>query len=192
MPPKVKISKDQIVDAALEMVRGDGEFALNARSLASALGCSTQPIFSNFENMETLRESVMARAYKSYFSFIERELATEKYPPYKAFGMAYIRFAKEEKGLFKLLFMRDRTGEDLSPAPDFEASVRMIMDANGFSKETAMRMHMEMWVCVHGIAVMHATSFLSVDEELVSGMITDVYQGVRERLSKEEKSDVCN
>ena len=192
MPPKVKISKDQIVDAALEMVRGDGKLTLNARSLASALGCSTQPIFSNFENMETLRESVMARAYKSYFSFIERELATEKYPPYKAFGMAYIRFAKEEKGLFKLLFMRDRTGEDLSPAPDFEASVRMIMDANGFSKETAMRMHMEMWVCVHGIAVMHATSFLSVDEELVSGMITDVYQGVRERLSKEEKSDVCN
>ena len=192
MPPKVKISKDQIVDAALEMVRGDGKLTLNARSLASALGCSTQPIFSNFENMETLRESVMARAYKSYFSFIERELAAEKYPPYKAFGMAYIRFAKEEKGLFKLLFMRDRTGEDLSPAPDFEASVRMIMDANGFSKETAMRMHMEMWVCVHGIAVMHATSFLSVDEELVSGMITDVYQGVRERLSKEEKSDVCN
>lgn len=192
MPPKVKISKDQIVDAALEMVRGDGKLTLNARSLASALGCSTQPIFSNFENMETLRESVIARAYKSYFSFIERELATEKYPPYKAFGMAYIRFAKEEKGLFKVLFMRDRTGEDLSPAPDFEASVRMIMDANGFSKETAMRMHMEMWVCVHGIAVMHATSFLSVDEELVSGMITDVYQGVRARLSEEEKSDVCN
>ena len=192
MPPKVKISKDQIVDAALEMVRGDGKLTLNARSLASALGCSTQPIFSNFENMETLRESVMARAYKSYLSFIEREVATEKYPPYKAFGMAYIRFAKEEKGLFKLLFMRDRTGEDLSPAPDFEASVRMIMDANGFSKETAMRMHMEMWVCVHGIAVMHATSFLSVDEELVSGMITDVYQGVRARLSEEEKKDASN
>lgn len=192
MPPRVRITKEEIVDVALSMIRSEGEASLNARSIAAALGCSTQPIFSNFETMEALRESVIARAYETYLSFIEKELALKKYPPYKAFGMAYIRFAKEEKGLFKLLFMRDRTGEDLSPAPDFEASVHMIMDANGFSKETAMRMHMEMWVCVHGIAVMHATSFLSVDEELVSGMITDVYQGVRERLSREEKSDVCN
>ena len=36
-----------------------------------------------------------------------------KYPPYKASGIAYIQFAKEEKELFKLLFMRDRTGEKI-------------------------------------------------------------------------------
>ncbi len=192
MPPRVRITKEEIVDVALSMIRSEGEASLNARSIAAALGCSTQPIFSNFETMEALRESVIARAYETYLSFIEKELALKKYPPYKTFGMAYIRFAETEKELFRLLFMRDRTGEDLSPSSDFEVSVSMIAEANAISRELASLVHMEMWACVHGIAVMHATSFLSLEEELVSRMITDVYQGVRERLSREEKNDVCN
>lgn len=192
MPPKVKITKEEIVEAALEMVRGDGKLTLNARSLASALGCSTQPIFSNFETMEALRESVIARAYETYLSFIEKELALKKYPPYKTFGMAYIRFAEAEKELFRLLFMRDRTGEDLSPSSDFEVSVSMIAEANAISRELASLVHMEMWACVHGIAVMHATSFLSLEESLISRMLSDVYQGVCTRLCEENKKNVCN
>ena len=192
MPPKVKITKEEIVEAALLILKSSGEEAINARSLALALGCSTQPIFSNFENMEMLRESVIARAYETYLSFIEKELALKKYPPYKTFGMAYIRFAETEKELFRLLFMRDRTGEDLSPSSDFEVSVSMIAEANAISRELASLVHMEMWACVHGIAVMHATSFLSLEESLISRMLSDVYQGVRERISREEKSDVCN
>ena len=34
-------------------------------------------------------------------------MSTGKYLPYKANGMVYIRFAREEKELFKLLFMYD-------------------------------------------------------------------------------------
>ena len=48
MPPKVKVSKEDINTAAVEMVRESGAEALNARALAAKLGCSTQPIFSNF------------------------------------------------------------------------------------------------------------------------------------------------
>ena len=192
MPPRVKITKEEIVDAALSLLKSNGEEAINARSLAAALGCSTQPIFSNFESMEALREGMIARAYENYLSFIEKELAAGKYPPYKAFGMAYIRFAKEEKALFRLLFMRDRTGEDLSPSPDFERSVQLIMEANRLSRETAMLFHVEMWACVHGIGTMLATSFQPMDEELISRMTSDVYQGVRARLIAEENQDASN
>ena len=95
--------------------------------------------------------------------------------------MAYIRFAGEERELFKLLFMRDRTGEDLTPTADFERSVEMIMQANGVTRARAVRMHLEMWSCVHGIGTMLATSFLALDEALISEMLTDVYQGIRVR-----------
>lgn len=169
----------------LELIRRDGEAAINARSIANVLDCSTQPIFSNFESMEDLYAQVIDSAYKLYFRFIDNELKSEKYPPYKAYGMAYIRFAKEEKELFKLLFMRDRTGEELSTSPDFEQSVEMIMKANNFSREIAMLMHLEMWAFVHGIAVMMATSFLELDEELINRITSDVYQGVRTRLLSE-------
>ena len=85
---------------------------------------------------------------------------------------------REEKELFKLLFMRDRSGEDLSPTSDFTESVDMIMKANAVTKEEAELIHLEMWSCVHGIAVMLATSFLLLDTETVSRMLTDVYKGI--------------
>ena len=193
MPPKVKITKENIVQTALTLLRENGEQALNARAIAAALNCSTQPIFSNFATMEELQKVTVAAAYEIYLSFLKKEAESGKYPQYKAFGMAYVRFAKEEKELFKLLFMRDRRGEDLMAlSPDFEESVQLIMKANGVSMETAKLMHMESWICVHGIATMLATSFLSLDWELVSNIITDVYQGLRARHLSEERQNACH
>lgn len=186
MPPKVKITKEDIVKTAVELARTNGETALNARAIAARLQCSTQPIFSNFATMDALRESVILAAYDLYLGFLKREAASEKYPKYKSFGMAYIRFAKEEKELFKLLFMRDRSGEDMSPTLDFEESVQMIVQASGVTVEKARRMHLEIWACVHGIGTMLVTSFLPLEWELISDMLTDVYQGIRARHVSEE------
>ena len=107
---------------------------------------------------------------------------------YKAFGMAYVRFANEEPELFKLLFMRDRRGMELITTHDFDASIEMIMESSNISRESATLMHLEMWTSVHGIATMLATSFLSLEWELISDILTDVYQGLRKRhLSEENK-----
>ena len=188
MPPKVKITKEDIIETAVEIVRANGEGAINARAIAAALNCSTQPVFSNFATMDKLQEAVIIAAYDRYLGFLKSEVESGIYPQYKSFGMAYIRFAKEEKELFKLLFMRDRTGEDTSPSLDFEESVQMIMKANGVTMEKARLMHLEMWTCVHGIGTMLATSFLTLERDLISDMLTDVYQGIRARhLSEENK-----
>ena len=187
MPPKVKITKEEIVKTAVELVRANGVSSLNARTIAAELNCSTQPIFSNFATMDELQEAVIVAAHNHYIGFIKNEVESGKYPQYKSFGMAYIRFAKEEKELFKLLFMRDRSETDTSPSSDFEQSVEMIMKANGVTQETATLMHLEMWTCVHGIGTMFATSFLSLERDLISDVLTDVYQGIRARhLSKEK------
>ena len=192
MPPKVKITKEDIVKTAIELVRENGEGTVNARAIASALNCSTQPIFSNFATMEELLEEVVASAHGIYLGFLEREAKSGDYPRYKSFGMAYIRFASEEKELFKLLFMRDRRGGELIPTSDFDASVEMIMNANGITREKATLMHLEMWSCVHGIGVMLATSFLSLKWELISEMLSDVYQGIRAKHLLEDKNNERN
>ncbi|MBQ7282435.1 MAG: TetR/AcrR family transcriptional regulator, partial [Spirochaetales bacterium] len=59
MPRKTVIFKKDIIKAAVELVRSDGYESLNARALAKALGCSTQPIFSNFSSMDDLMKSVL-------------------------------------------------------------------------------------------------------------------------------------
>ena len=111
MPPKVKVTRQDIINAAADIVRSSGAEAINARTVAAALNCSTQPVFSNFATMDELRLAVVKRADEMCNEYIQREIDSGKYPAYKASGMAYIRFAKEEKELFKLLYMRIRSKE---------------------------------------------------------------------------------
>ena len=179
MPPRVKVSREEIIDTAVSIVRESGAQAINARTLASLLNCSTQPVFSNFASMDELRLAVVEKADALCSEYIQKEIASKKYPPYKASGMAYIRFAKEEKELFKLLYMRDRSGEEIPPFSSEMSTI--VQEATGLSKEKAERFHLEIWAFVHGIATMLATGYLSLDLDFVSSMITDAYQGMRKQ-----------
>lgn len=186
MPPKAKTTKEAIVNTALEIVRRQGAEALNARAVAADLGCSTQPIFSNFATMEDLRLAVAAAADARYQEYVCRETQSGEYPPYKSGGMAYIRFAKEERELFKLLYMCDRTGEDIpAETHSFTQMTDMVRRNTGMDTETANLFHLEMWAYVHGIATMFATGFLDLDWDLVSRMLTDAYQGMRKQYGME-------
>ncbi len=186
MPPKVKTTKEDIVNAAIDIVRKNGVQALNARSLASVLGCSTQPVFSNFKTMEELSLAVVGKADELCNEYMKQEAESGKYPVYKASGMAYIRFAKEEKELFKLLYMRDRSEEPYSKETDANNEMIDIVRKNtGMDTEVAKLFHLEMWAFVHGIAAMFATGFFDPDWELVSKMLTDSYQGLRKQYGME-------
>ena len=178
MPPKVRITKEDIIQTALELLRENGESTINARSIAAALNCSTQPVFSNFSTMEKLHDAVVEAAYERYLSFLQSEAEKGDYPRYKSFGRAYIRFAKEEKQLFRLLFMCERKGKATELTADYRESIEMIVKANGISREKAEKLHFEMWACVHGIATMYNTSFLEMNEELLSEVLSDVYKGL--------------
>ena len=45
MPPKCKFTKEEIIEAALEMVKADGIEAVTARALGAKLGTSSKPVF---------------------------------------------------------------------------------------------------------------------------------------------------
>lgn len=187
MPPKIKITKEAIIQAALDTVRKHGIEALNARDLAAALGCSTQPIFSNFASMEEVRQAVLSEAQKLYEKQTEEEMTRGEFPPYKASGMAYIRFASEEKELFKLLFMRDRADTSVPVETEFDNSIISLVQNNtGFDRPNASLFHLEMWIFVHGIAAMAATGYLAPDRELVSRMLTESYQGLKKYYEEKE------
>lgn len=186
MPPKVRITKQEIVNTAVQLVRENGEVGINARIIASRLGCSTQPIFWNFSSMDELRLSVIEKANELCESYIKKEIESKSYPSYKASGMAYIRFAKEEKELFKLLYMRDRTGETLPEEMELTDGMKQIIHSStGLDGENLQLFHLEMWAYVHGIAVMFASGFVNLEWELVSKMLTDAYQGLKKQYKTE-------
>lgn len=186
MPPKVKVTKEDIINAAVGIVKKDGAHGLNARTIATVLNCSTQPIFSNFATMEELRFAVVQKADTLCQEYMKREVERGEFPVYKANGMAYIRFAKEEKELFKLLYMRDRSQEIIPAESDVNNQMLAIVQNNtGLDDLSAELFHLEMWAYVHGIATMFATGFLDLDWELVSKMLTDSYQGLRKQYGME-------
>ncbi len=186
MPPKVKVTKEEIVNAAVAIVWEQGAQAVNARAIAAVLECSTQPVFSNFSAMDGLRAAVSERADSLCRDYIRREVERGEYPPYKASGMAYIRFAKEEKELFKLLYMCDRAGEVIPERTELTDQMEAIVHKNtGLAEAEAKLFHLEMWAYVHGIAAMFATGYLDLPWDLVSRMLTDAYQGLRKQYGKE-------
>ncbi len=188
MPPKVKTTKEDIINAAVSIVRKDGASALNARTIATFLNCSTQPVFSNFATMDELRLAVVQKADDMCQQYMKREVENGQFPIYKANGMAYIRFAKEEKELFKLLYMRDRSNESYTLESGVDSKMEKIVHNNtGLGEKDSRLFHLEMWAYVHGIATMFATGFLDLDWGLVSKMLTDSYQGLRKQYEMENK-----
>lgn len=179
MPPKCKFTREEIIQTALNLTRERGVCALTARGLADSLGSSAKPIFGLFQNMEEVQREVIMAAKALYHDYLQKDIAQNLYPPYKASGMAYIRFAREEKELFRLLFMRDRSHEmEEENTEELEPLLKLIRTNTGLDEETARLFHLEMWLFVHGIAVMAATSYLDWDTEMTSRVLTDAYTGL--------------
>lgn len=182
MPRCFKFSKEEILSEAINLVREKGFSALSARSLSNSLGSSSKPIFSVFNNMENLQKEVLKEADRIYNEYLSLKMKESEYPSYKASGMAYIRFSKEEKELFKLLFMRDRSSEIISEdKSSIKPILEIIMKNLNIGEDEAYKLHIEMWVFVHGIAAMISTGFITWDEEFISSALTDAYSGLKHK-----------
>ena len=187
MPPKIRVTREQILDAAMAIVRESGVDALNARAIAKRIGSSTQPIFSNYRDMNALHEDVMRSSYAVFTQLLAAEAESGRYPPYKASGMAYIRFAREEPQLFRAFFMRNRTPlEQIKDDDAFMQGAKDVVESAGIPADEATSFHLSMWFFVHGIATLLATGYLTLPEEEISRRITDVYLGLKMKFKGED------
>ncbi len=179
MPAKKQVSKEVILSAALDIARERGVDNLNVRDIARACNCSTQPVYLSFESMDDLKISLCGEIYKVYTDYLKREVESGKYPEYKAVGLAYIKFAKQEKQLFRYLFMRARNdNSDAITDQDFVNEVERLRKL-GFCNGKEESLHLHMWIFVHGIATMFATGFLELQWEQVENLLTEEFNAVR-------------
>ena len=103
MPPSVKFQKDEIVRAAFNIVRKKGIDAVTAREVAKELHVSVGPIFTWYDSMDQLKSDVYEMAKEKYREHIERGLNAPI--PFYGIWQQYLRFAKEEPELYRLLFL---------------------------------------------------------------------------------------
>ncbi len=191
MPPKAKFTRDEILSAALDIVRLKGIDALTARSLADALSSSPRPIFTVFAGMDEIVREVILKAKSLYAEYVKRGLTCV--PQFKGVGVQYILFAIEEPKLFQLLFMNERGSvppicEVLQLIEDsFEEILASITNAYGFDRDTALRLYYHMWIYSHGIATLCATKMCSFTAEDISRMLTEVCMSLIKKIKGDGK-----
>lgn len=182
---KKLVTREALISAAFEIVRSQGIDALNMRTLAQKCNCSTQPIYLSFKSAEEVKSEVLKLAVKTYNGYLQNE-SSEKYEnKYKAVGMGYIRFAKEDKQLFKWLFMRSRSDELNLMENSFENTVELIMNSFSVTRDKAQRLQLEMWVFVHGIGTLLATDYVDWGWDDISAMLTDAFVGIYAKIMGE-------
>ncbi|HEK4860562.1 TPA: TetR/AcrR family transcriptional regulator [Clostridioides difficile] len=179
MPPKVKITKEMILNTVLDITREVGFEAVNARSIASKLQCSTRPIFTCYENMNELKNEFLAFAYEYYNQYVVNYRNSKSVSPYLLFPLSYIEFAQEETYLFKLLFIND-LDLMMKEANDFykeiynEKKARLFSESIGIDLECAKVIFLDLFLYTHGIAVLTATKKLTLDRYSAEKMLKNI------------------
>lgn len=176
MPPKAKVTKEQVIGAACAIVREKGPTGLTAKSLAAKLKCSTQPIFWTFDGMDEVKKAVRERALSVFDEYLHKK--EENVSAYKSIGLNYIRFAAEETEYFKLLFMSENRGDILKSHIERDYVLRVLSEEEKITGERAQDIYEEMWLFSHGIATMIATGTADFSLQRIQEMLTAVYRGL--------------
>ena len=176
MPALRKINKEDIVNASVEIIRKEGLKNLNARKVAKQLGCSTQPIFYIYSNMDEMKNDALIEISKIFDTAMLKSNYDK--PAYKDIGKNYIKFAKDEPILFKLLFNSEINEEalcfiDLSGSS--ERIHKTISNQTGLSREEAKKFHLKMWLYVNGIANLVANNTCNFTDDEIDSLLGEQY-----------------
>lgn len=177
MPPKPTVNKEDILSAAVALIREGGPQALNARSLAKALGCSTRPLFRVYKNMEELKNGVRVKLDACYDAFMASRMTEENRLLSQA--IAYVEFARQERNIFSALFM-DKTMagsslRDIIYAKWNRASIENAQKVTGVTIETAEMLFLNIWLYSHGMAAQMVSNDIAIPSATVERLLTNAF-----------------
>lgn len=176
MARKTQVSKEMILQAALEMLIRDGYSAINIKTLSKEIGCSTQPLVWHFESMAGLRKALSEYAL-NYANEKMRPCVQSGMDAFAGVGMAYINLAFDEPNLFKYLYM---SGESEFQAGGFDvlvnakanaAMVGQIADYLKIPKENVNSFFQNTMIYTHGLACFVASGVIASSKEEVIKMV---------------------
>lgn len=191
MPPITKITKKMILESGYELVMTSGIESVNSRSIAKMLGCSTQPIFSQFPSMEELRQGIHDFACERF----EQDVLSCDTPT-SFIRSSYLKvttLAKNQENIFKLIYLSEyckgenffntRMNFESNKKIWYEIKVKYQVD----DKECSDIME-RISLLIQGIATLMATSNIQYKDEqivtIVENTLEDIVIGVKERRKK--------
>ena len=178
MPRSVQITKEKILTAALNILIRDGYSAVNIKSIAKELKCSTQPIAWQFGNMDNMREALTKEAV----TYANQKMMPASENCIEAFwqiGYAYINLAFDKPHLFRFVYMgesknycRGGFGSILTDSGNAALLDRLCEYLN-ISREQTEILFQRMIVYTHGIVSLAVAGVLNCTKEQVYSMVKD-------------------
>lgn len=178
MPATKKITREMILEAGINVVRDAGFGAINARSIALKAHISTQPIYQEFSNMMELKREIRDEIYKLTEERIQEYSSLGAEYEYMAYGLGFVKFAREERQLFRYMYLDDDNGEGTKVSPDYEEIIRKMTHSMGMSREKCERFHRDMTLYTLGLAVAAYTGSVSFSDEELKDCFAGQYRAL--------------
>ena len=175
MGRKTQITKEIILETALQMLIRDGYGAITVKTLAAEIGCSTQPIVWHFENMNGFRKAFFeycidyAKSRFTVWNGSLDDLLTET-------ARGYITIACNMPNLFRFVFVDNKDECKNSNAvqklqlDNTKKIIALLCQEKGLSELQAASFLMNYEFYIHGIASYTASGFVNYPEEEIIAM----------------------
>lgn len=180
MPRKPKYTKQDLISAAVSITKQHGLSSVNARTLGEYFGTAPATVFTHFSSVEEIRKSVIEYAYNTYIKHISKE--RDGVPPFKNFGINYVRFAIEEPRFFQLLFMSKTDfasiEQMLETGESNKAILDMLQEKYHLSFSESEQLYKYMLIFAHGLASYCAMGSCSFSDEEIAEALSVSFKGV--------------
>ncbi len=188
MGPKIKFSREQIIEAAFEIASTEGIDKITMRKIAEKMGSSVAPIYVNFKNTDELMEALIEKIISiSQQLFVEESQGA----PFRDMGRASLRFAVEYSVLFRDLVLKNNDymqEYDEKMMPELIEEMQKDPELQGFTADELKTILLKMKVFQLGLSIMAANGLLPKDYamedimDILSSTANDVIRSAR--LSK--------
>lgn len=191
MARKKEIDKQRILDAAYKLAVRGGIESLTARNIAKAVNCSTQPIYLEFENMQDLRNQVLARISDELKSNTLQQNFTGE--PLIDLDLSYLYFAKEHVDLFRAMFVDGKFGNQMIVDTLMGLGIEKFkqqFDAEQYSDERLKHIIVANWIAATGLATLLINKMANFTQaQMISVLKAQIHDAMlNDRLTNVEEN----
>lgn len=158
MPPKIRFRREDVINAAFELVEEGGFNQMSTQNVAKRLNSSVQPIYSHMNSIENLRREVAIQANEIYVEYIFKEYTKRKFlDPW----IGEVFFAQDHANLYYALFVDRNKYEEIS----MEISRRTFkiiqsdQELEGLDPLLIHSFYRHMQIYIYGLAIMQCNDY---------------------------------
>jgi AcrR family transcriptional regulator len=167
--------KSALVAAGVDILEEEGTAGLTLRAIAARVGVSHTAPKNHFRSLRSLLTAIAAEGFRRHHAFMRMGLSerSDSEARLRAAIEGYVRFAREHKGLFRLMFSDQHCDFDDAELSEAAAASYAVLSeiAAGLDWDKAdepnaqRRAEIMLWSFVHGYAQLANAGLLAVDPQ---------------------------